>query len=367
MPPKVEERTPLSVSEALRVRRGEDFRRNQNLLRSRAHLHNTSYTSSPSLPPGLNGVTGENINGVNALTPNSRHSRFTKGVAGPSPPPSWLQSREQFASGSSSSRFESVDWRQDALSFFFSHAPPYTSSSPPRIPTLHDMCIRVIVEDGDLEEVVPYLYSSLRRDICRYAAVYDPLSTSDILLLASYQDGGTDGELILSGPGAKLSTILPRINPQSIPDRSDAEWDEDLPNLSAINLEEPSWAQSLAAAEVQPLQHLVLISTTCPPPMLSHLPPTITHLVLIDLPTLPLVPLWRLPGLLPLASFVDLSYNPWIRTTKSFDKISWHGWRRLRTVRLKSCGYDYEPGREAASKRINANSRQRQHIVDVYF
>lgn len=59
-----------------------------------------------------------------------------------------------------------------------------------------------------------------------------------------------------------------------------------------------------------PLSTLILLNTTLSSSTLFSLPPTLTHLALINLSSP--VPLHRLPRICPLLKMLDLSYNSWL-------------------------------------------------------
>jgi len=226
------------------------------------------------------------------------------------------------------------------------------------------MCIDVIIAEGISEELVPYIAPDLRRDILRRAAVVNPcLSAEEILLLCS--KGGTEGELVLSGSEISpsvLQTLLTDYTPSSDAGKEES-WDD-------------SEEQQEGTAD---LTRLVLFNASLPASCMTFLPPTLTHLALLHLPSSislqthinstiasTSTPIWRLPPQLPLIEFFDISFNPWLLPTRSFDKIPWGAWRRLKFVGLRECGFDSQELRDDVKVKI-VSSVKRSAICIVSF
>ncbi len=85
---------------------------------------------------------------------------------------------------------------------------------------------------------------------------------------------------------------------------------QDLQRRPAGNLD---WETEESTEE--PLLSLILVSTHLPTTILFALPPSITRLALIDLPTP--IPLHRLPKLCPMLILLDLSYNKWLQAQQA--------------------------------------------------
>jgi hypothetical protein len=91
-----------------------------------------------------------------------------------------------------------------------------------------------------------------------------------------------------------------------------------------------------------PLRTFILLSCRISTPTLLTLPATLTHLALINLPSA--VPLHRLPGMCPLLSFLDLSFNRWLvkpgtvaKGGNPLDRVSWDNLNKLVVLALRGC------------------------------
>ena len=316
-------------------------------------------------------------------------------------------------------------WRKKALALLFFYAPlvadqvaqpPLSPSalardeefpSPRGVPPLTLLCMRTLLSyyRGSTlftEELVPYLMPHLRKMLLRWTAVHAPLSNAKLFALCTTNTGmevadgdhtfpgHVDGELIVVGPQASLPVNYFKevdvdgegepLGPSSAtghffpPDVSDSirRIREDAPMGEAA--EDFSWDSSSSTQdEPPPLTTLVLVNTPLPVPTLFTLPPTLTHLALLGLPSL--TPIHRLPRLLPLLEILDLSYNWWLSQPKIvsmsdesgngggstsdngseesgkakekrgenlLERTEWTRWSRLRILGLRECGVGHE-------------------------
>jgi hypothetical protein len=288
--------------------RGEQFRHSQNVRRSRTHLSSAHTHNTPTLPAGL---TGPDY---------------------PSPEP---ESQKQGI-------HDTPAWRAHAFSIVLTHHLQSTtlldSTSPPSVPPLTLLCLRIIVSAFTTieftEDIVPFIPPHLRRDLLRYSAVHSPLSNSK--LYALYEpDGHADGEVIVVGPSASLrDNNFRKAGPGTEGHNSSAGEAHDTEvKKSTGDWDSDEWTPTT-------LHTVVLLSTRLPVSSLLTLPPTITHLALINLPFS--VSLNRLPGICPLLVVLDLSYNIWLNATskegpKILEKVEWNRWNQLRVVGFRGC------------------------------
>jgi len=168
-----------------------------------------------------------------------------------------------------------------------------------------------------IEDVVPHLPAHLRLELIRYTAIHDPLSDDKLYALLG-PECHADGELLIVGSFASLSvrqakTIVAASSREYKPAR---DWD-------------------VEDGTPHHLQSLIVMSTSLTMSTVLTLPPTITHMALINLEN-PISP-HRLPGLCPLLIALDLSYNSWLThmsvdTLKSIERIDWNRWTQLRIL-----------------------------------
>ena len=97
------------------------------------------------------------------------------------------------------------------------------------VPSLVELCLESLLDYCRgryfAEILVPYLPLHLRRTLLRWTAVHSPLPTSKLLSL-SEPEGHINGELIVVGPQASLTTGL------FSPDDQDEERNEDTFSLT---------------------------------------------------------------------------------------------------------------------------------------
>lgn len=197
------------------------------------------------------------------------------------------------------------------------------------------LCLRLLLSSYPgpefTEYVLPHLPPHLRRDLIRDRAVHSPLSNLTLYALCE-PEGHVDGELIVVGPEATLREDYFR-NIKSGGSQRVHELDK---NFKCEGSEPSSeeWDDTLETSI--PLQTFILVSARISTQTLLNLPPTLTFLVLINLPTP--VPLHRLPDLCPLLTTLDLSYNTWAQSSSfsvALDRVVWSRWKMMRTVVLR--------------------------------
>ncbi|KAA1471092.1 hypothetical protein DENSPDRAFT_929294 [Dentipellis sp. KUC8613] len=348
---KLREGGPLKerreVNSLLHTLRGEHFRHSQNVRGSNEHLSNVARRSTgPSLPYSV-------IFGTEYRTPAPGPSSST--VAGPVPR-SWVQHHD------TRDALSTVEGRQEALSLMLSRSgasPGHSqaqASGGASLPTLVNLCLRVLLDYCGpgrefVEDVVPYLSPHTRRELLRYTAVHCPLSNPTLYSL--FDPGGhADGEIIIVGPQASLrsDTFRPSFqepeSTASLRSSSPGTTDpEDPPEASWNTTADDEWSMPGPA----PIYSLILLATTLSVPTLLTLPPSLTHLALLHLPSA--VPVHRLTGKCPQLEVLDLSYNPWLSTTHWGEKglleqVAWNRWRHLRVFGCRECGITPEALRE---------------------
>ncbi|GLB34869.1 hypothetical protein LshimejAT787_0204340 [Lyophyllum shimeji] len=284
---------PRAVNNLLHTLRGEHFRHAQNLQKSRSHLSASTSRSSPTLPIDL--TTAE----YSSDDPASSKSATSPSIVEDTPA-----------------------WRARAVSLVL---PP-----PPSIPLLTNLCLRILAAlpaQDFTQDVIPYIPPHLRRDLVRHAAIHSPLSSSKLFALCE-PDGHTDTELIVVGPNATLPddyfirTTRTEDSEDTLGDAEDGSWDSERGSGS------------------DPLSTFVLMSTPLATSWLLSLPPTITRMALINLPTP--ISLHRLPTTCPLLVTLDLSYNTWLSpgsdtAEKVLERVDWSRWNYLRTLGLREC------------------------------
>jgi len=286
---------PRAVNNTLlHTLRGEHFRHAQNVRRSRAHISSSLTFNSSTLPVDL---TNLNLGGPGAES----HKVESPNIQ------------------------ETSEWRAQALDLLFSSTDK--SRRPCRelpIPPLTQLCLRILISFSNVElaeDIVPFLPPHLRRDIIRYAAIHAPLPDSKLYALYGHE-GHADGDLIVIGPQATLrDDFFIRSSHASPSNNVMVDWDSE-------------------KSTPEPLSTFVLMSTPVAITTILTLPPTITHMALIRLPTP--IPLHRLPGICPLVEVLDLSYNTWLSPTsgdapKRLERVEWNRWNNLRVLGMREC------------------------------
>ncbi|TFK54841.1 hypothetical protein OE88DRAFT_1805261 [Heliocybe sulcata] len=334
------------VNSLLHSLRGEQYRHARNLSRAKG-------SQSEANPSGRNFMTLPSTLDYSELHGEERPVRTRTGrfvppssdptTAGPVPK-SWRKPTK-----AEKPTLEGSAWRAEALSLIFHHLPdssgltshilrdtlPPSSHRPPpssRVPPLSFFCFRVLLSlytnTSDFEdELVPYLAPHMRRDLLRYTSIYSPLSNAELYTLC--EEGHADGELIVVGPHSSLRSNLWCDTLSAVQDEEEDKEEED-----------SSWdAASPYDASDSPLQTLILFNAALSIPTLLTLPPTITHLALLALPSS--VPLHRLPSICPLLVVLDLSYNAWIGREgvgeQALKRVEWGRLRRLEVLGLRGC------------------------------
>jgi len=302
------------VNHLLHTLRGEDFRHSLNVRKARARLTSNLTHNSPTLPidlidhqdtPPESSLQDEELDSVKCL------SRRVEKMS----PKSWLQAYELK---------EARSWRADALSLIFNYIQPniHEGRVQSSVPRLTLLCLQALLSfsvDEFTDDIVPYIPPHLRRNLIRWASVHSPLPKSKLYALCQ-PDGHADGELIIVGPSA---TLRDDYFMSASKEERESSWDWDGEDRNPI-----------------PLQTLILVSTRLSSSTLFTLPPTITHMALINLPFS--IPVHRLPNVCPLLVFLDLSYNSWLAsgtkdTVTLLERIDWSRWNQLRTLGFRHC------------------------------
>ncbi|KAI0362106.1 hypothetical protein OH77DRAFT_1441328 [Trametes cingulata] len=363
------------VNSLLHTLRGEQFRHEQNLRRSKAHLvaaasHSRNDPSLPfsdifRFPANQRTDTARDEDGGTAPAPaplpvirdgHLEHGYPRGPVPGPPPPRSWsgLFRHDALQEGAPAAYDPSLDksmpaFRCRALSLIFSHTPwsfgssdvPMYESSPyadrdvsdSAVPPLTQICLRVLLAEfpdtaGFRDELLPAIGPYFKRDILRYTAVHEPLPNAKLYPLLE-PEGHADGELIVVGPQATLQRdLLLSLSPTATVQREGGdEGEEDRgegPSSSghssvgdtdnsghASPADEDSWEAESSSQEVSPPLHTLVVLNA---PVTT---PTLFAfpLILTRLALLALpspTPVHRLPRICPLLEVLDLSYNPWL-------------------------------------------------------
>ena len=241
--------------------------------------------------------------------------------AGPAPPKSWTPDQSQ------QDHRETAVWRSQALSLAASHIDGFIDPSQP--PSLALICLKSMLDKCTpaeiREDIAPLIPVHLRRDFIRYSAIYFPLSNWKLDVLF-HPDGHADGEILVVGPRAFLGddyflrgTHEPQFNPRY--PQAEEDWESDFPS-------------------VKPLRSLLMVSTRLSASLFLALPPTLTHIALINIQNP--IPLHRFPKICPLIEFLDLSYNHWLGQSKGegvsmLDRVEWTRWNHLRILGLRDC------------------------------
>ncbi|KAG7092562.1 hypothetical protein E1B28_008911 [Marasmius oreades] len=308
------------VNDMLRNLRGEQFRQSQNKRKSRTHVSSstTFARNSPSLPLevislslDLDPTTGTFK--IAEKADSSTSTTFSK-YSGPAPPKSWSSTRASEDVGSG------LIWRRRALSLIFRGWKPLSELVLPLTLICLSQVLSYTTTPEFVDEVVPCIPPHLRVELLRYSAIFNPLCNARLSSMIG-AEGHVEGELIVVGPNASLSEehflhVTPGL--RSFPQH---DWDSDDPVPN-------------------PLRLFALVLTKLATSTLLTLPPTITHMALIKLPTP--IPLHRLPLVCPLLEVLDLSYNTWLcppsdEMLKSLERLDWARWRHLQVLGIREC------------------------------
>ena len=243
----------------------------------------------------------------------------------------------------------------DALALVFSQDPtaPLHHMNKGRIPALTNLCLRVLLEyygpeSGSFPELVSNLTPHHRRELLRYTSIYQPLPSAYLDILLNLE-GHTNGEVIVVGPQASMRSDFLRVREKEQP-----LSDTDKPSSQYNNGDSDSWDGDNDSYEFTPIHSFILISASLSASALLTLPPSLTHLGLIGLPSP--IPIHRLPRKCPLLEVLDLSYNVWLAPTAQgnanlLDGVIWSRWSRLRVLGLRNCGIARN---DASLKKVNA-------------
>ena len=168
-------------------------------------------------------------------------------------------------------------------------------------------------------ELFPSMPRHILREYVRFCAVHAPsFLKEDLETLCSIDRAGSvDGELIINAPFAE--SILSRA-------------------ADSANIVPNDWESMSNSVESEPppvLHTLIVLATTFRPSLISLLPPTLTHIAMLNIPK---IPLHTLPAQLPLVVVLDLSFNPWL--SEEFGKtasLGWAKWKKLQLLGLRGC------------------------------
>jgi hypothetical protein len=306
---------------SISMHRGEEFRRRRNLTGAHAHAPASLSTQGPSLPPIFSSES--DYEGPLHEPQPTPPLPGTK-VAGPAAPRSWIPSRPPTTLSAT------PEWRRRALSLVLkhlpSHSPALAQSRNPRVPSLFQMCLHNLLFKwgGIPPEIFAELPRHILREYVRYSAVHAPsLPREDLEALWGVDDAGSaDGELVVYGPS--VGSLLPRFS--GSPTTILSEWDS---------------AADTIGPEPPPVLHtLIVLSSTFSPSLVFLFPPTLTHLALLAVPA---ISLHKLPAQLPLITFLDLSFNPWVGgSAGKIARVEWHKWMNLEVLGMRECGMSEE-------------------------
>lgn len=311
------------VNNLLHTLRGEHFRRALNSNRTPGLVPlPTSPALGPSLPYAE--IYGLQPHHFSSQAPHIDVKVTSTPVAGPIP-------RSWAVTSTPAKVFEDPEWRETALSLFFSGSVPREN---PRaaVPRLGEFCLRVILrccgtDANVLKDLVPYLGPHLRKQLMRMCAVQCPLPSASLRVLLGEENNQVDGELIVVEPTSPLRPEL--FQPERAQDKKDPEGLWDAETHDGLG---PS------------LTHLAIVSAALSIPTFLALPPSITHLALVHL-SAP-IPLHRLPDKCPLLEMLDISYNLWLGEPQSgerpLERVAWQRWAYLKVLGCRGCGIALE-------------------------
>ncbi|KAL0946621.1 hypothetical protein HGRIS_012817 [Hohenbuehelia grisea] len=337
------------VANMLHTLRGEQFRHSQNQLQSRTHLSST-HRIHAALTAATTGTLPTDL----ILSPPSSSS-FVFPTAEEEETLSKYNGERAGTTTRHTTQQENVHgtpaWRARALSIVLGppngHGPEQAFLEDSNVPPLTTLCLRYLTSFPKsvlIDDVFPYLPSHLRRLLIRDSAVHAPLP--DALLYPLLEDeGGADGELVVVGPSGTIRDGHfgePRTFTATNTGSS----------TQGVEMEDEWDAPEHEYPEAEPIHTLALISARLTVTVLLTLPPTLTHIALVHLPSP--VPIHRLPPLLPRLTVFDLSYNEWLgyrppeqeSSSMSFktedgilllERVEWSKWRGLKVLGLREC------------------------------
>lgn len=311
--------SPNGVNELLHRKRGEQFRQQQNVRKSRSHVSSNLVHNKPTLPIGLSFLTHE----LDALYI----------------PQTSTEEEEEQRRREEQNIYLSPAWRADAL------APLYSSLgvriAAQRILPLSVMCLLPLITSCSISElkrdVLPFIPQHLRKEVVRYTAVRQPLSNSRLFSLYE-EEGHSDGELIVVGPNASIrDDYFIQLNQGNIAE-TDMPFEGEGSSIPAEDDDISDWECDDTSSKL--LQTFAALSTRISMSTILTLPPTLTHLALIHVSSP--IALHRLPKTCPLLAFLDMSYNHWLvhpaeETVKSIARIDWTRWSHLQTLGWRNC------------------------------
>ncbi|KAF8510438.1 hypothetical protein JB92DRAFT_2831559 [Gautieria morchelliformis] len=178
----------------------------------------------------------------------------------------------------------------------------------------------------------------LREYVC-YSAVHAPSLLKEDLdaLWAIDNVTSVDGELIIIGPYAESILNCMSESSKGVPE---------------------DWESEPGEAELPPTLHtFIVLASPFRPSLMMLLPPTLTHLVLLNVSQMPLR---TLPASLPLLALLDLSFNSWLGPHfGKLVRLEWSKWTKLTLLGLRGCGI-CDADAWTLMKRINEHT-----LIDV--
>ena len=293
---------------------GEQFRRLRNLRQARCQL---PVTRSYHVPTILMRSPPTESYSESDFVASRTSQEINASWSGPAPPKSWRSTPQTI-------NRDTPQWRAEAFRVTASHLVGFSSDN--HVPSLSLLCLQVILSRCTnskefREEIVPHIPAHLRRDLIRHCAIYYPLPTWKLEALWE-PEGHTDGEVMIVGRTNSLRE----------------DFFKEIAKFSESQQKNDDWEADSHPSET--LHSFLCISVSLASSILLGVPPTLTHLTLIDLSSPQ--PLHRLPKLCPLLVLLDLSYNIWLRELdgegyRNFERIEWQRWKHLKVLGLREC------------------------------
>ncbi|KAI0054155.1 hypothetical protein FA95DRAFT_1551962 [Auriscalpium vulgare] len=353
--------TPREVNNLLHTLRGEQFRHTQNVRRGRNPTSAIRASLSLRAPTGPSLPYAEIYGSSSPPAPPRAPERVTSGTdakpaAGPVPR-SWAVP----APKDEGPAVDSAAWRAQALALIFKFAAEPSSgahhadATDGRLPPLTQICLRVLLhhygaQPDTMRTLAAHMAPHICRQLLRLTAVHAPLPDASLYALLG-PAGHVDGEAIVVGPHATPRTGLFRAG-HGKPDPDEHEHEHEQQD-SGMPTSEPAreWDAPADADDWAPqaISTLALLCTPLSVRALLALPPSLTALALVRLPTP--VPVHRLQEKCPLLEVLDLSFNEWLRTPmwgeeRALQRVAWRSWGSLRVLGVRGCGLEREVLRE---------------------
>ncbi|KIP09548.1 hypothetical protein PHLGIDRAFT_34427 [Phlebiopsis gigantea 11061_1 CR5-6] len=346
------------VNNLLGALRGEQFRHQQNLLRSKLHA-TSSLQSKPTLPldqifgtgspasgdvepvqpapfrePGQPGHRRDRRPPVTLIEGVPTYAYPNGAVPGPKPPKSWIPLFD-------GDERDEPAWRANAFKVLLDDlgAEAWLRDGSHAVMPLAMLCAQTILktygESEALVDVVQYIPPHLKRDLIRWHTVHRPLSNSKLYALCG-EEGHADGELLVVGPHNNLRGDVIKGRERT---RAFSQGGDDGEQTATSSSRADDWdAPTDTPAS---LTVIGLLESPLPSSVIFSLPPTLTHLALLALPHP--IPVHRLPRQCPLLEVLDISFNGWLSGHDdpypgTFNAVDWKRWGYLRILGLRECG-----------------------------